>query len=71
MFSNEPRCDAPGTALLFGKAESGEAPAPPGALGVGARRNGGAALNEDGPIGAEKAERDMAAIMMMSIRTMT
>lgn len=37
----------------------------------GATRMGGTAVSEEGPIGAEKAERDMAAIMMMSIRTMT
>ncbi len=67
IFSNDPRCDAPGTALVFGVAESGDAPAPPGALALGAMRSGGGAPSEDGPMGAEKAERDVAAIMRMSI----
>ena len=67
MFSNEPRCNAPGTALVFGVAESGEALMPPEALALGAIRIGGGAPSEDGPIGAEKAEREVAAIIRMSI----
>ena len=37
----------------------------------GATRIGGVAVREEGPMGAENAERDAAAIMMMSIRIMT
>ena len=69
MLRTDPRCIPPGTPGRA-KGEDGSGEAPVDAPGLGATRIGGSAVREEGPIGAEKAERDMAAIMMMSIRTM-
>lgn len=67
MFRSDPRWIPPGAPGRAGCEDEGaaleEAP------GFGATRIGGTEEREDGPIGAEKAERDMAAIMMMSIRS--
>ena len=68
MFRSDPRCVIP---CMPGRAEGdegsgvalGDAPAP------GATRMGGTAVREEGPSGAEKAERDIVAIMSMSIRS--